>query len=210
MAAPSKRARTLLIAAGAVVVVVVVAIIIAVSVGADPAVAPGPSGSPSATSATPTPSASDAAPGETAPPADGAAPDPFLGEPVADAVAPDATADFGDRVTARIGSVSPFTAEGGGVGEVSGSAVRVTVAITNGTGAAIPLDSVTVNAFHGSDQTPAAPLVSDTSSTPLAGSLAPGASANGSYAFSVPEGDIDSLVVSVSRGAGSPLVVFGR
>jgi hypothetical protein len=210
MAALSARTRTLLLAAGAAVVVVVVAIIIAVSVGADPAVAPGPSGSPSATSATPSPSASDPAPGETAPPTDGAAPDPFLGEPVADAVAPDATADFGDRVTARIESVTPFTAEGGGVGEVSGSAVRVAVAITNGTGAAIPLDSVTVNVFSGSDQAPASPLLSDESSTPLAGSLAPGASTTGSYAFTVPEGDSDSLVVSVSRGAGSPLVVFGR
>jgi hypothetical protein len=209
MAALTTRARTILIAAGAAVVVIVVAIVIAVSVGADPAIAPGPSGSPGA-SPSPTASPTAGAPGDGTAPADPAAPDPLVGEPVADSVARDATADFGDGVTAVIDGVTPFTAEGSGVGEISGPAVRVAMSITNGSAAAIPLDAVTVNAFSGAGQTPAAPVSSDAAAVPFSGSLAPGATMTGAYSFSVAADDADSLVVSVSRGAGTPLVVFGR
>jgi hypothetical protein len=69
---------------------------------------------------------------------------------------------------------------------------------------------VTVNAYYGADSTPASPIGSDASSKPFAGSLAPGATAEGSYAFSVPDGQTGDLTISVSKAPGQPLVVFGR
>jgi len=207
MARLTRPRRNLLIAVA--VAVVAAAVVVAVVLGARPAVAPEPtaSGTPS-TSATPAPSpSSTAAAGDPAP---GDSPEPLLGEPVAADVPRDATADFGDRVTAALAGTTPFTAEGSQVGEVSGPAVRVTVRITNGSGAPIELDAVTVNAYYGAGSTPAPPFGSDASSTPFSGTLAPGASADGSYAFSVPEADQGTLVVSVGRVPGQPIVVFGR
>ena len=215
MAELAKSRRTLIIAVAVAAAVVVVVIVIVAVLGARPAVAPAPtpdasapSASPSA-SATPTPSPSSTA-DAGAPPAAGGSPEPLLGEPVAADVPRDATADFGDRVTAELTGSTLFTAEGSQVGEVSGPAVRVTIRITNGSGAPIQLDAVTVNAYYGAGSTPASPFESDASSTPFSGSLAPGASAEGSYSFSVPTGDQGSLVVSVGKAPGQPIVVFGR
>jgi hypothetical protein len=207
--APLTRPRRNLLIAIAVAVVAAV-IVIAVVLGARPAVAPGPSASASpSASATPTPSPSTSAEAG-APPAAGESPEPLLGEPVAADVPRDATADFGDQVTASLAGSAPFTAQGSQVGEVSGPAVRVTIRIANGSGAPIQLDAVTVNAYYGADSTPAPPIGSDASSTPFSGTLEPGASADASYSFSVPTEDQDTLVVSVGRVPGQPIVVFGR
>jgi hypothetical protein len=210
MASSTRPNRTtVVVAAAAVAVVVVVAVVIALGFGSTPAVAPGV-----ATSATPATPAG-AAPGTGADPTaapDAAAPtnDPRFGEPVADSVARDEEAEFGDGVTATLAGVAPFTAAGAGVGEVAGPAVRVTLSVTNGSSAPVSLDTTTVNAYYGPDATPASPLTSDGSSAPFSGSLAPGATATGVYAFGIAEGAGDALVVTLGRGAGSALVVFGR
>lgn len=206
---PTRNSVIVMIASAVVVIVIVIAVAIGLSLGSGPAVEPGitsSAGTPSpsgSSSGTPTGDATVAPGGE-------ATNDPQFGEPVADSVPHDGVAQFGDQVTAALGGIVPFTATGAGIGEVSGPAVRVTVTITNGSSAAISLDAVTVNAYSGADATPAAPLSSDGSSAPFTGSLAPGATASGVYAFSIADGTSDSVVVTVSRGAGSPLVVFGR
>ena len=214
MAASVRPNRSTVIAvAAAVLVVVAVAVVIALGFGQTPAVAPGP-----ATTATPLPSgtatdgASDPGTGAGDAGGDGGGPqlDPRFGEPVADSVARDRVAQFGDGVSAAVTGVAPFTATGAGIGEVAGPAVRVTVTVTNGSSAAVSLDATTVNAYFGSDAIPASPLPSDGSSAPFSGSLAPGTTATGVYAFGIADGADDTVVVTVGRGAGSPLVVFGR
>ena len=212
MAASVRPNRSTVIAVAAAVLVVAVAVVIALGFDQTPAVAPGP-----AMTATPLPSgtATDGAPdpGTGAGDAGGGGEpqlDPRFGEPVADSVARDRVAQFGDGVSAAVTGVAPFTATGAGIGEVAGLAVRVTVTVTNGSSAAVSLDATTVNAYFGSDETPASPLASDGSSAPFSGSLAPGATATGVYAFGIADGADDTVVVTVGRGAGSPLVVFGR
>jgi hypothetical protein len=204
---PRRNRTTIIVVVAAVAVVVVVAVVIALGLGSTPAVAPGVTPSaPVGPSDSATPGADPTAEPGAAAPTD----DPRFGEPVADSVARDGVGGFGDGVTAAISRVTAFTASGAGVGEVAGPAVRVTLSITNGSSAAVSLDSTTVNAYYGADATPAAPLSSDGSSAPFAGSLAPGESATGTYAFGTGDGAGDDIVVTVGRGAGSPLVVFGR
>jgi hypothetical protein len=187
-------------------------LLVGVAIAASILLPPGePTTSTSSSSpSTPTPGSSDPATptptpgGEAGEPSPEETLEPIFGEPIADVVEPDGVADFGDDVTARLISVTPYTATGSQPGEVSGPAVEVTLELRNDTGSAISLDGVTVNVYYGDDEVPAAPI--DSRGTPFSGSLAPGATATGSYGFSVPEGE--DVIVTLSKSPGSPLVVF--
>ena len=133
--------------------------------------------------------------------------DPSFGQPVAQTVPKDHSADFGDAVTARISALTPVTATGTQPGEVSGPAVQVDLELTNGTPAEISLATVDVNAYYGSDRKPATPIVSKSGSSGFTGTLAAGATAKGRYVFSVPEDQQNSVVITVSKSAGAPIVV---
>lgn len=157
--------------------------------------ADGPTGEPS-----PTQDSSPAGAGQ-----DGAPEDPLSS---LDPVGVDETADFGTGVTARLVDLAAIRGEGVARGEVGGPALLVTIRLQNEGADVIPLSSVVVNAYHGSDATPAVALFTDERSDPLAGSLEPGGSARGTYVFVVPRSDRDSLLVTVSYEAGEPLVAF--
>lgn len=210
------RRRAIAIAAGAAVVVVGAGLVVALTVGGGGvpsptnSISPAPGAAPSATeSPSPAgPSASATAkptpkPTSSAPPAEV---DPDFGQPVVDRADSGKSADFGDDVTVRMSSAKTTTASGSQVGEVSGPAVRVTLRLTNHTGASLKLGSVVVNAYYGSDSVPASPVESD--AKPFHGSLKDGATAKASYVFSVPKGMSDDLVVTVSRGESSSVVVL--
>lgn len=203
LGAVRRRRFWLTIGGAALVVAVAGGIALALVLGpAQPSSAPnGAGGTPGSTpsaSASPEASASGPAPEETV--------DPDFGEPVADSVAPDEVADFGDAVTARLVAVTPYTATASQAGEVSGPAVLVEVELRNDTGGAIPLDAVTVNCYYGSDRIPASPVTSDPSARPFVGSLETGTATRAVYVFSVSEGQ--PVTVTVSKDASSPLVVF--
>lgn len=187
---------------GTVVILLLVVAMIAAALGGAPSgSAPGPSPSPSAASIpTTSPSAS---PGSAPTPTI----DPDFGQPVAQTVPKDQPADFGDLVTARISAITSVTATGTQPGEVSGPAVQVDLEITNGTSAEISLATVTVNAYYGADSTPASPY-SQPPAEAFPDTLAAGASAKARYLFSVPADARDSVIITVGKSAGEPIVVF--
>lgn len=162
-------------------------------------------GSASTASSTPTASATPSTPPGTAP--SPPAIDPRFGAPVAQTVPKDATADLGNTVSAHITKITSTTATGTQAGEVSGPAVQVELTITNGTAGDISLDGVSVNAYYGSGMTPASPIATQ-NDTVFGGTLAASKTASGRYEFSVPKDQQASLVITVSRAAGAPLVVF--
>ncbi|QEE60495.1 DUF4352 domain-containing protein [Salinibacterium sp. dk2585] len=156
---------------------------------------PGASSTPSATPSS-TPVERDADGGT--PPADDAAEEVPVGEQV----------ELGAGVTAEVTDVVPFAAEGRGVGETSGPALRFVLVVTNGSGNPISLDGASVNLYYGDDTTPASPLLNDESADPLGGELAPAGTARGTYIFSVPEDQHDSYRLEFSHAAGSGRVLF--
>jgi hypothetical protein len=127
--------------------------------------------------------------------------------PALPAVPLDATAAVGNGIVATLPQIEAFQGSGTGRGDVAGPALRVTVRIENGTGAAVSLDGVAVSMFHGPGNVPASPL-GDASQRPFAGTVAPGATAEGSYVFQVPLDVRDSVTVEVGYQAGAPLLLF--
>lgn len=124
-----------------------------------------------------------------------------------DAVALDQPAAFDSGVTAELTTVESVAGEAQGPGEVAGPAVRVTVRLTNGTSAAVPLDSAVVNVYGGQDLAPAEPLTGP-GGKPFSGSVAPGASVTGVYVFNVPADQRDRLQVTVSYDPTVTTVLF--
>jgi hypothetical protein len=117
------------------------------------------------------------------------------------------TAAVGDGVTVDVASVESIQGRAAGPGNVAGPALRVTVRITNGTGAELAVDAATVNLAYGDAATPGSPL-EDPSRAPFSGTVAPGAGVDGVYVFSVPADAADPVIVEVGYRPGAPLVLF--
>lgn len=118
-----------------------------------------------------------------------------------------AAASQSNGVVATVPRIEGIQGTATGPGNVAGPAVRVTVRLQNGTGAALSLGGVAVNLYYGADRTPASPL-DDPSERPFDGMLAAGASADGVYVFTVPAGARDAVTVEVGYQAGAPLLLF--
>lgn len=169
--------------------------------------------------------ATDAATGATSPSTSGssttgsatgtAAAPSSAGDPVAPDAAPPTLApvgltdpaDAGDGVTVAVTGIESFTSDASGIGNIAGPALRVTVRVTNGTGADLSVDAVSVNLSYGADATPGSPL-DDSSQRTFSGTVAPGGSADGVYVFSVPEGERDVVSVEVGHTPGTPVLAF--
>lgn len=206
--------RRALIIAGAVVVAAVLAAAISVaavrgaqnaeakSAGADSAFqlpTPDPN-SPPPPSVSPAPSSSSTDAPKGAPKADAR-----YGAPVAAVVAQDETATLAGGLTATL-QVEKTKATAVRAGEVAGSAVKVTVKVRNPGGSDVSLSQLAVNAYYGSDSTPATEL-SD-GAEPLLGTLKAGETRSGVYVYSVPADQTGSVTVTVTDAAGAPLTVF--
>lgn len=205
-----RRRRVVAIVAAVVVVVALGGTIVAVTAqNSGRSASPNPSDEPGASeSPTASPSLSSSQSVADPDPTDTPAPDPAFGEPVADEAPIGEVGVFTDGVTATVASVTPYEATGSGVGEVSGPAVRVKIDLVNGSAATLDLNQITVNAYYGSSNTPAPSYVSDTESVAFSGQIAPGGSASGTYSFAIGSDDGDSVTVTVSSRAGTPIVVF--
>ena len=196
------------VVAGVLAVVAAALVVLALTTGgsgSDPAAA-----SPAtATSAAPTAAPTTVA---LAPAADTPAPT----GPTTDADEPPASlapvpldqpAAVGDGVTARVVSLDAVDATGVGPGNVTGPALRVTVALTNGTADALPLGGVAVDLASGPELVPASP-VNDPSAAPFSGTVAAGGTAQGVYVFSIAAADRADVTLSVGYEAGAPVLVF--
>jgi hypothetical protein len=114
--------------------------------------------------------------------------------------------DFETGLTVQLASMEAVEAEARAPGEISGPALRVTVEAANDADGAVSLDGVVVFLSYGDDRTPASQLGS--SSDPLMGDLAPGASRTGTYVFTVPPDQRDDVRVEISYTGSAPTVAF--
>jgi hypothetical protein len=205
---PERRKAIIIVSAVAGVVLLgVIGVSVALANGpvvltanAGPSETPGASSSPSASL---DPSAD---PGSTPSPQPSASFDEQFGEEVIDNPGSGGT-DFGNGVSAELVTLSDTTVTGTGVGETSGPAAKVVLRLVNASGADVSIDTVTVNAYA-ADGTPLPPVTSDSAADWFEGTLAGGGTADGTYLFSASSSS--AVVVTVSLGADSPLVVFGR
>ena len=124
----------------------------------------------------------------------------------APAVALTDTADFGGQVAARITQVNAVQATATLPGEVSGPAVAVALEITNSSGQAIGLDSVTVTLTDAAGNPAGA--IAAAPSAPLTGVLDAGAAKSGTYVFTVPTDQRNPVTVTVNYSSGAPTLVF--
>lgn len=145
---------------------------------------------------TPTRSASPAPDDDAAPGARTTAPPVELDQPAKPA----------DDVTVSLSSITPIAGRASVPGEVEGPALRVKIAVSNRGSSDALSNTLIVNLYYGPDRTPANILVSPREDLPV--SIAPGQSATGIYAFSVPEDARDEVVVEVDLALDLPVVVF--
>jgi len=204
---PHRRRTVLLVIAA----VVVLALVVTGLVLAGMRGAAGGAGQPQGEPAAPVPGASDSPPPPSATPSAGSTPaapkvDPRFGSAVGATAAQDVPVTTSTGLTAVVGPVKSVTAKAVRVGEVAGPALSVTVKLTNPGSSAISLDQVRVNGYYGKAATPAAPITTGTAA--LSGALAAGASATGTYVFSVPENGQSSAVFTLSDAAGTPVTVI--
>jgi hypothetical protein len=198
-----RRRRIWLSVLAAVVVAALVAVLL-LTRGSDD-----PHGSGSSTTSSPSLQTAPRSPTEAplgTTPAPGAT-DPNAPPTTLAPVALDGRGDVGNGVVTTLPAIDAIQSSAQGPGNIAGPALRVTVRIKNGTADAIPLDGVTVNLYYGTDRTPASPE-EDPSRAPFSGTLAPGASADGIYVFSVPSNARDSVTVELGYIPGAPILLF--
>jgi hypothetical protein len=126
--------------------------------------------------------------------------------PTASPVSLESTANFGNKVTAKIVSSKSINATAHGPGEISGPAAQLTISVSNGTTKPISLADVTVN-LTDSKGNPAN-MVSDPSVKPFAGNLAAGKSVTGVYVFTLAKNHPNPVTISLSYTTDAPVVLF--
>jgi hypothetical protein len=125
---------------------------------------------------------------------------------IADPVAIDETAEFGNGVEARLSSIESIEAEAFLPGEFSGPAVVVTVEVSNGSSETINLDTVTVDLVRGNNLS--ADPVTDPERTRLSGDLGAGETTSGDYVFTLAPDEREDVQVRIKYAAETPTVVF--
>jgi len=187
----------------AVAVVVVAAIVFSLANRGTSTAGPGtPTGTPVPTSvATSTPE-----PSETPPELEEGFDDAF-GDTVVD-VGDDGEAEFENGLEAKFVTVKQTEVSGSGVGAANGDGYDIVIELENDSSKAVDLSSVVVNAYTGTERTPATPAEGK-GAKPFSGTLAPGATVRGHYFFGVAATGV-VLRVTLSTSADSGLVVLER
>jgi len=112
-------------------------------------------------------------------------------------------AALSDGVVVRVLDVRQEDVTATAPGDVGGPAALVRLTARNGSDAEADLTGLAVTAAV--DGAPAPPLTVEQASL-LGGTLAPGATAEGTYVFGLGDGDLSTLVVDVSSGTSSTVV----
>lgn len=162
-----------------------------------PTASPSPSAPSTTAPATPSPSAS---PTDGDP---GAAPD---GE-VRDEIELDEAAEIAPGLAAAIVRVEAVAGTAQGPGEVAGDAVRVTVSISNTTGAEVSLRTAVVSGYFGEDRDPA-PELREPGGRPLPAAVGATSEVDGVYLFVVPEDERDDVTIIVDYSVDVDPLVF--
>jgi hypothetical protein len=131
---------------------------------------------------------------------------PTTPRPTSEPVPIDSAAELGDGVTARVAAVEAVEAQPFLPGEVAGSAVDITIEISNGSSDAINLDNVTVDLTDADDRP--ATLITTRENRSLQDDLPPGDSRSGTYQFTIPVEDRAEVTLRVTYAAPKPTAVF--
>ncbi|MRG60095.1 hypothetical protein GE115_09460 [Agromyces sp. CFH 90414] len=201
---PRPRTWPIVAAVAGVVVLLVAGGIIWAAIAGGGGEAAGPSAS--ATVAIPSPSpgtAGGATPGATEepPPADVPVPEEL------DPIPPDEEAVGEDGVRVKLERIESVEGEAVSAGELSGPAIRVTIAVTNGSDQPLDLGFTVANAYAGPDRIPAG-TVTLPGSVPFEGVLQPGETGTGVRIFTIPIDERGDVTITVDYGASVPTVVF--
>jgi hypothetical protein len=116
------------------------------------------------------------------------------------------TSAFKNGVDVLVSRVRTVTVTATGPGDIAGAGVSVSLTVKNSSGKPFDLGGMVVNATYGRNQ-PASPGGSR-NGHPLTGTLTSGATAKGSYVFSVPKGQAGSVKVEVSSDESPLVLVF--
>jgi hypothetical protein len=119
----------------------------------------------------------------------------------------DEPADLGGGVLVAVVDIESVEGEGQGIGERSGPALRVTVELTNGTGAELLTELALVNLYYGPDLTPSTPL-SGPGVEMFPARAEDGATVSGRFVFSVPEDQRDLVIVEFTFSTDAPMAIF--
>lgn len=170
-----------------------------------PAAAPGPSQSGAPVGPT-------IPPGATSVPAPGAGATPAADGPTEAAALPTESARLGDEIAFETGivveivSVEPITVTAETPGEISGAALRVSVAARNESGRQQEVGSAVVSVIADDGELGIGTTAG--SPSPLSGVIDPGGTASGTYVFMLDPASGRDVTVSVNYAAGQPLAVF--
>jgi hypothetical protein len=203
------RFRGALIVAVLLVVIVAVVVIGLVTAGAFSPTAAATSSPPTATalpsgtgSATATPTAS-AKPTKTAKATASAKPTP---QPTKTATLA-SPAPIVKQLTAKVSTMEAVQGKANGPGEIAGPAVRFTITIANDTGKKVSLASTVVNAYFGTDSSPAIELQKPGGKS-FPASVASGKTATGVFVFNIPKAQRQHVEVTVDTSVSNPVVAF--
>jgi len=119
-------------------------------------------------------------------------------------------AEWSDGASIRVTDARQQVTSGRGPGERAGQPQTLfTLELVNGTGAALDLNAVVVQAVYGGDKAQASPLY-DAETVDFGGSLAPGGAATAVYSFAIPADQVGNVVLSVDvDGYRFPAVFSG-
>jgi cytoskeletal protein RodZ len=219
---PLRTRRAVLLVAAVVVLAVVVVLVVTLS-GRSRTVAPVPSESGSSTAgpAGSTPSASSSAkPTSTGPTrstgkptkakptgtasSTGGAP---TSQPTRSPVPINTKAQVKKGLTAALSQLEAVKGEANGPGEIAGPAIRFVLTLTNTSDAALPLDTLVVNAYYGKAETPASQLEKPGGAALPARVKAAG-KATGTFIYSIPTNQRDDVLITVDYSVDVSLIAF--
>lgn len=122
----------------------------------------------------------------------------------------DDEASYADGVTAATSDFRRGVVQGEGQGVVAGAEYVVfKVSVSNGSPQDLDLQSVVPALVYGDDRIPAAPLYGEVTVSDLTGTLTPGESAEGTYAFLIPASATNPVLYLDLNGTHQPLVFRG-
>lgn len=115
-------------------------------------------------------------------------------------------ADFGSGVTVRVAGMEPTEATAKLPGEIAGPAVLVTVELRNATSKPVDLDGVAVTMTDASG----GPVIAhmDPRAVPFSGSVAPGATASGTYLFRIDPVQREDVTLTVKYSSETPTAIM--
>jgi len=110
-------------------------------------------------------------------------------------------------LTAHISRVEEVEGTARGPGEVAGSALRVTVTVTNNSPEEVSLRTAVVSGYFGADRTPA-PELREPGGRPLSATVGANTAVDGVYVFVVPEGQRNNVTIMVDYSVDVVPLVF--